>query len=54
MTLLTAFFLFSFLAALIVVAACVRSAKISRWENLPERYPNAGSVTSAAPATKGI
>ena len=43
MTIIFIFIIISILASVVVVAACVKSSRLTQWENLPETYDNADS-----------
>lgn len=38
MTIIFIFIIISILASVVVVAACVKSSRLTQWENLPEAY----------------
>lgn len=46
MTAIILFIILSLLASLIVVAACIKSSKVTQWENLPETYEDVADATS--------
>ncbi|MEM7112645.1 MAG: hypothetical protein AAF614_09430 [Chloroflexota bacterium] len=43
MTIIFIFIIISILASVVVVAACVKSSRLTQWENLPETYDNVDS-----------
>lgn len=45
-TIIFLFIIISILASIVVVAACVKSSEVTKWENLPEVYEDTTEVES--------